>query len=709
MSFLAPSLLFGLLLAAAPIIIHLLNRRRFVRVDWAPMKYLKLTLKTNRRRVRLEQWLLLAVRTLAVLVLFLAAARPVGQGASLAEFLAVHGRASRIFVIDDSLSMGAQSAGVSAFDRAREIGGRLLIEVGPQDSVTVLVTSRPDEALVRHAQLENATGIAAQIKSLDQSDAASQWPATFDAVDGYLRTSVFPLREVILITDLASAGWTTEVETQANRWADERVTLRIVDVGVESAGNHVLESLVQDAAIALVDTEVRFTARVRNDSADPLDSEQALLSVDKHTQPLTLPEIPAVRTVEFPVTLVFDSPGQHRVSLTIPGDPLPGDNVRHLAVDVRSAVEVTLVDGEPGVQPFESETDFLAAALTAGNAPWRMHSAVPSEWMGRPVGAPDAVVLANVESISPDRIRELEEMVTAGMGLMIFPGDQIDPEAWNSGLYRDGRGLLPGRVDSPRDQEASGLVIEPLADSPVGPLAKIAPEALAGIRPRRFLDVSLPEEAGEQVRVLARWNDPLQSPALIEKRIGQGQVLFWTITADRAWSDWPTQPTYVLAMRLAAQSMAGRISHWENVTVGQPLRFPLDPEFVPATSALQLPDGGPAAALRIVRPEAGPPELLFPRTRKAGHYEARWDEPGRGEQSRIFAANPDIRDSRLDRLTDEELAHFLGRLQPKRMRYSGGETDLASAGSELWRSFILALVALVLLESALAAWVGRVR
>ena len=48
MSFLLPSLLSGLLLASAPIIIHLLNRKRFIRVDWAPMKYLKLTIKTNR-------------------------------------------------------------------------------------------------------------------------------------------------------------------------------------------------------------------------------------------------------------------------------------------------------------------------------------------------------------------------------------------------------------------------------------------------------------------------------------------------------------------------------------------------------------------------------------------------------------------------------------------------------------------------------------
>ena len=94
MSFLLPSLLFGLLLASAPIIIHLLNRKRFIRVDWAPMRYLKLTLKTNKRRLQIEQWILLALRTLAVMLLVFAVARPVGKGTNLAGMLRLTGRAS---------------------------------------------------------------------------------------------------------------------------------------------------------------------------------------------------------------------------------------------------------------------------------------------------------------------------------------------------------------------------------------------------------------------------------------------------------------------------------------------------------------------------------------------------------------------------------------------------------------------------------------
>src|SRR5688500_5878963 len=98
MSFLAPMLMWGTLLASVPIIIHLLNRRRFRLVDWAPMKYLKLTLKTNRRRMRIEQFILLAVRTLAVVTLFVVLARPLACSSSTASWLGGHGRAARVLV-----------------------------------------------------------------------------------------------------------------------------------------------------------------------------------------------------------------------------------------------------------------------------------------------------------------------------------------------------------------------------------------------------------------------------------------------------------------------------------------------------------------------------------------------------------------------------------------------------------------------------------
>ena len=63
-------------LASIPIIIHILNRRRFKTVNWAAMEFLLRALKRNRRRLRFEQWLLLAMRCLVLAMLGFALARP---------------------------------------------------------------------------------------------------------------------------------------------------------------------------------------------------------------------------------------------------------------------------------------------------------------------------------------------------------------------------------------------------------------------------------------------------------------------------------------------------------------------------------------------------------------------------------------------------------------------------------------------------------
>ncbi|RLS51685.1 MAG: VWA domain-containing protein [Planctomycetota bacterium] len=709
MSFLVPSLLFGLLLASAPIIIHLLNRKRFIRVDWAPMKYLKLTLKTNKRRLQIEQWILLALRTLAVMLLVFAVARPVGKGTNLAGMLRLTGRASRIVVLDDSLSMGHKLATTTTFDRARRTAGEILRQIGPQDSVTVVTSSRPDQPLVKQAQLDESAlaDLLGRVERLEPVDAGSAWASTLGSIDQHLKTAVFPMKEVIVITDLWEAGWTAEVSEVCDRWAAADVTLRVFDTGAEPAGNRVLEGLDRLEPVVMVDAPARFIARIRNDGAEVLPEQSGVLLVDGVEQSIAIPEVATNTTAEIPLQVTFETPGQHRLSVTIPGDAIIADNTRHLMVDVRRAVDLELVDGDPGVGNFDGETDFVALAMTAGNAPWNVATYVDTEWVREPLASPDVVVLANVDTLPADRVRDLEQLVHAGMGLMIYPGDDVDVAAYNNLLYRNGDGLLPARLEDPREVEVKGLVMEPASDSPVSQLSRLTPEALSRVRPRRIQAVIVAED-DPHVRVLARWSDPQQSPALIEKRYGEGRVLLWTITADRAWSDWPTEGSFVLATRLAAQSVAAQVTRWENITAGETLRFPYDKLSAPASVDLTKP-GQTESTNTPLDMTATQPMLNVPETFRAGIYRASWKGPAGDPVQREFAVSPNHLDSRLVKLSDEAFQGLLGKLVPRIVHVSGETLEISAAGSELWRYVVRVLLGVLIVETMLAAWIDRKR
>src|SRR2546421_10146542 len=99
----------GAALASIPIIIHILNRRRFKVVKWAAMEYLLQAMRKNRRRLKFEQWLLLAVRCALLALVGLALARPLGCENNTLASLAGQRNGLHVFVIDNSYSMSFEA------------------------------------------------------------------------------------------------------------------------------------------------------------------------------------------------------------------------------------------------------------------------------------------------------------------------------------------------------------------------------------------------------------------------------------------------------------------------------------------------------------------------------------------------------------------------------------------------------------------------
>ena len=135
MPFLAPSFLaIGLALCAIPILIHILNRRRFKVVEWAAMKYLLEAMRSNRRRLRFESLLLLAARCAVLFLLAMAVARPLGCADSAIAALAGQKIGLHVIVVDDSYSMAYEAGRPDAathFDQAKKLARQIIGRLVP--------------------------------------------------------------------------------------------------------------------------------------------------------------------------------------------------------------------------------------------------------------------------------------------------------------------------------------------------------------------------------------------------------------------------------------------------------------------------------------------------------------------------------------------------------------------------------------------------
>ncbi len=139
----------GAALVTIPILIHLLFRLRRKRVDWAAMRFLLEAFKKQRRRLKLEQWLLLAVRCLLVALIGAALAGPLLSGCS--EMLRGGGQGGRVvhIVLDDALSMGMVEVGeATRLDRLKAQARSVIEAADPADEI---VLWRAGEAIERIA------------------------------------------------------------------------------------------------------------------------------------------------------------------------------------------------------------------------------------------------------------------------------------------------------------------------------------------------------------------------------------------------------------------------------------------------------------------------------------------------------------------------------------------------------------------------------
>ena len=117
-TFLNGGFLGALALVGLPIAIHLLNRRRFQIVRWGAMEFLLAANRKNRKRVRLEHFLVLLLRCLAVALIVFLVARPVATSGALNYLPGARDSVERVIVLDDSGSMGYTSNRSSALSPA---------------------------------------------------------------------------------------------------------------------------------------------------------------------------------------------------------------------------------------------------------------------------------------------------------------------------------------------------------------------------------------------------------------------------------------------------------------------------------------------------------------------------------------------------------------------------------------------------------------
>ncbi len=730
-------------LAAVPILLHLLTLHRLKTVELSTFRFLFDSYVQQRRRMRFLEALLAGLRALAVLLLVLLVSRPVVRHWG-GLFGAGAGR-DVVLLVDASASMNARTAGVPAMERAKAAAIAVASRLEKDDRLTLIrVGAKPEELLSRFAV--DAAAVREKIEAIQAGPSRANLYAALARAFDPKASRATPV--VYLFTDDQAGGWREVRDQGLAKVIPEKAKLYVVEVGSKDpTPNRGVIGDVPRPHQAILGLPVTLRPRVVNHSkAEAAEVAVGVILDEKEVARASLSLKPG-ETAAKEVIYVPSEPGVVRGRYEIASDRFPDDDTFLFTLSVAPPVKVLLVNGNPASDPFENEGLYLRTALTA-NAEGQGEDSPGGKRLGHdtlkaldlqevPEAAlnPDLLrdasvaVLANCGTLNDQHFAWLREYVSAGGGLIVLPGDKVNPDQYNRNFF-----TVPGpapirflaaNLGPAEGDPAKAETFERLATIDYAhPILSVFddPDAryLTGARIYRRFGMTLPAVPKDREKDKGRGNASWLlakfgkgTPALVEARFGDGLVLLSAFPANPKWSNLPLKPEFVpLVLRMVGHvRRAAELAVPSTVPPGSPAEVVLDGSWAPALG--RVTDGkGRVTPLEFERSAT---RLVgeFERTAEKGYYAVevkggRVEQPKAG--SAAFAVDLAPEESDFAIAKESQIREWLPTADLAVVDASAEAQQLHGGlgqEREVWRPLIFLLFGVIGVEFLLATMSGR--
>jgi hypothetical protein len=697
-SFLNPFALLAMAAVAVPLFLHLFNLRRPQTVDFSSLAFVRELQETAVQRVRIKEWLLLALRMLAIACLVMAFARPTlttdlaGVGPSV--------RSAHALVVDNSLSMSVPSEeGGTALDQAKARGEGVLQTVEDGDEVGIWPTAQGSE---REPSLGANVGVVRDaLSSLEPQAGARSLARSIVQAGEAVAEADAPRRVVYVASDLQ--GSTLGDSLSRSLAGVEGIDVRLLPVQPREAANIGITDVTVVSRVAEVGQPVQIEATLVNHGSEPRSGYVAsvYLEGERVAQTTTTLEPGLETTVSFTVTP--QQRGWLRAAVVAENDDFPTDDRHHFTLHVPEERRVLVVRGSG------QETRYVDLALSSemidDRIAFRTTAIEETALASAELGRYDTVLLVGPESLSSGEVDALERFIDRGGGVLLFPSDRAEAGTYDAILNVLDAGAVRGFSGDLSSGQSIASFDRVDLDHPIF-------EGVFSREQRAEAEVEQPEiYRTMDLRPSGRTGQPLIElsngvPFLHEVRHGGGALLWSAVAPTPRWSDLPVRGLFVpLLYRSVYYLSAGASVAGEQLVAGEP-------------GELRVSGVAPGTSLRLVGPEGAEvvPEQrsLFgatllqvgPTLDMPGVYDVRTEE----QLLRRVALNINPAESNLRPASpDSAASHLQDVLETPVQPVSGtGSDEVAEtlrtqeAGAEIWNVF-LALALLLLLAEMLVA------
>jgi hypothetical protein len=587
MNFLNSIILFGLGAAVLPLLIHLLSKRNTKETVFPSIRLLELLKSDRIKLLRIKQILILLLRTLILILIILAFARP-----ALKSVFKADSRTTAVIIVDDSAGMMYVDNGEMLYDRALRKAGEILNFLREGDTAAVIFTgdNRPDTIPRVYSDPGQLDSV---LKDTERLHASADPTASFARAVELLGSSGAINKELYYITDNASNSLPDSIAA-----ADDSIRLYIVSLGPEKRNGTVIGDISLIDKLIAPGKKLTFSVTSIGDSRGNAGGIEFFVNGERKGK-FTADALHEDAEISGPgqkgraeFSYVPETAGWYSVHAAVNDGYFEPGETRRIIVNVPEIVSILIAGGS------REDIFFLEKALMSGSdeSIFEIRSVLEDDLPD--IGQEDLVwadviILSGVKDMPKSQyLPLLDEIVEHGKGVMVFPGSDVGAPLYSDGIFRD---IFPAEIvrrSEGNDAAEKKSRIDTFdLDHPV--LSGISREG-GFVKPESRSSIRM--IPSPDIDILARFDDGTVASGVTG--CGKGTALVFAVSANPRDGDFPLSGIFSPLVIRAAQYLSGTLYDSRVYEAGESVSENVG-EVIGNTQVTVKPDGLPSVLVEV--------------------------------------------------------------------------------------------------------------
>lgn len=682
MIFLNPAILIGLLAASIPIIIHLFNIRKLKTIEFSTLDFLKELQKNKIRKIKIKQWILLALRTLIILLLITGFARPTLEGVAIGGTSSA-AKTSSVFIIDDTFSMSVVDGNGSYLNQAKQYAKELLEQMGEGDEAAIVTVSNPSKEIYL---LNNINQIKNEIEEITLSyKSGTLHEAVVNAARILSMSNNFN-KEIFLFTDFQKNSIEKGGLSDLSELLNDKIRLFVMDFSGKEVYNISVDNFYSETKIFEISKPIILKSVITNRTKQTASNVvvSLFLNGERFSQQSVTISGGESSTVDFEVNI--NQKGFNELFIEIEDDEILFDNKRYLTIYIPEKINILLLT--------ENEKDFrfieLALKLNEESEVFEITKRNLNQINSVDFKRYDAVFLSGILN----DVSKITNFANDGGGLFVFPASIVDINKTNEFNNKLGIPLVQEFVSKQPEQSVVFNTISfehPIYENIFNDRRKRNIESPEFYK---YFRISTDYRAKNIITLFDN------SVFISEVNKGKGKILISSSLPILEWNSFPLKSFFVPFITKSAFYLSAKERNEIHYKVGDKIELRREEYSVPQVNILM-----PGNRNEVINFQENENSILFENTIEAGNYIITENDKIKNILSVNHDKNESIEGYENMNSFEEYLdkISFKGKLfELKRGEEITTQVIQARYGSELWKWFIIFAIIIAAIEMLIA-------